>query len=86
MLEKTKAITEQPSRLTFVTSEMQIWTAFKQRSEPNIFSKLDDGSSFSPELYSVTKLLGMLWVTELASRTDKSAVVIKAINRGSCWV
>ena len=44
----------------------------QQRSAPKIFEKLDDENSFSPDLYNVSKLLGVLWICELASKTRSS--------------
>ena len=84
-LKQTAQAVKEPARLTFVTSELHMWTAFKQRSAPDLFARLDDASTFSPELYHVSKLLGVFWATELAAKTDSSDVVINAVNPGLCW-
>ena len=75
----------QPSHLTIVTSEMHMWTPFKQRSAPNLFQELDKKSAFSPDNYNVSKLLQVLWVQELASKTQPSEVIINTVNPGLCW-
>ncbi|MCJ1349909.1 hypothetical protein MMC31_008152 [Peltigera leucophlebia] len=60
-LKITAKLTGQPSRLTIVTSEMHMWTSFKQRSAPSLFDLLDDEHSFTPEAYNVSKLLVVFW-------------------------
>jgi NAD(P)-dependent dehydrogenase (short-subunit alcohol dehydrogenase family) len=84
-LKKTAKLAGRPSHMTVVTSELHMWTSFKQRSAPNLFHKLDDKAAFSPDHYNVSKLLGVLWAQELASRTPSTEVVINTVNPGLCW-
>ena len=84
-LRATVKITGRPSHLTVVTSELHISASFRQRSAPNIFEKFDDEISFSPELYNVSKLLGIVWVRELAANIRSSEVIINTVNPGLCW-
>lgn len=84
-LKSTAKLATKPSRLTFVTSELHMWTPFKQRTAIDLFQKLDDKDSFTPDHYNVSKLLGVLWVQELASKIDSSEVVINSVNPGLCW-
>lgn len=84
-LKATAKLVGRSSHLTAVISEMHMWTSFKQRSAPNIFEKLDDDNSFSSDVYNVSKLLGILWIRELASKTTSSEVIINTVNPGLCW-
>lgn len=85
ILKTTAKLTAQPSHLTVVTSELHMWTSFKQRSAPNLFKLLDDEHSFTPEVYHVSKLLVVLWVRDLALKTDPSDVIVNCVNPGLCW-
>ncbi|KAI4157167.1 MAG: hypothetical protein LQ342_008496 [Letrouitia transgressa] len=84
-LKTTSKMAMKPSHMTVVTSEMHMWTSFKQRTAADLFQKLDDESSFTPDHYSISKLLGVLWVQELALKTDSAEVIINAVNPGLCW-
>lgn len=84
-LKTTAKLTGQPSHLTIVTSELHMWTSFKQRSAPNLFNLLDDEHSFTPEAYNISKLLVVFWVRDLASKTDPSDVIVNCVNPGLCW-
>ena len=83
LLATTKQST-QPSRLTIVTSEMGMWTPFKQRSAPNLFQELDKKDGFGMDNYSVSKLLQVLWTKELASKIQSRELIINTVNPGYC--
>lgn len=85
ILKTTAKFTAQPSHLTVVTSELHMWTSFKQRSAPNLFELLDDEHSFTPEVYNISKLLVVFWVRDLALKTDPSEVIVNCVNPGLCW-
>ena len=72
-----------PSRITITSSEVHMWTPFKERSAPNIIEKLDEKSTFShPDRYNVSKLLNVLWARELAARVSPAEIIINTVNPG----
>jgi retinol dehydrogenase 12 len=85
VLQKTSRNIHKPSRLTFTSSEVHMWTAFEERKAPNILDRLNEKSYFKDAMdrYSVTKLLGVFWARELASRVAASEVIINLVNPGS---
>ncbi|KAL8758328.1 MAG: hypothetical protein Q9199_001584 [Rusavskia elegans] len=85
VLNATSKAAAKPSHLTIVTSEMHMWTSFKQRTAADLFQKLDEERAFSPDHYSISKLLGVLWAQALASKIDPSEVIINTVNPGLCW-
>lgn len=85
VLQQSAAKFSRPGRMTITTSEMHEWTEFKQRSAPNLFAKLDDDASFSPENYNVSKLLLVMWVAQLATKVAADQVVVSCANPGLCW-
>lgn len=85
LLKLSAKTTGQTAHLTLVTSELHMWTSFKQRTAKNVFEKLDDESSFNSDNYNVTKLLQVLWAQELASKTAAEEVIINTVNPGLCW-
>lgn len=85
-LKSTSKLSRTPSRMTITSSEVHMWTPMKERSAPNILSKMDEKESFAaPERYNTSKLLNVLWARELASKVDASQVVINTVNPGLCW-
>lgn len=72
-----------PGRMTITSSEVHMWTPFKERSAPNIIERLDEKSTFgNPDRYNVSKLLNVLWARELADRVSPTEVVINTTNPG----
>lgn len=85
VLRKTSSTLGHPTRLTFTSSEVHMWTPFKEQKADNILARLNDQKFFGDTMdrYSVTKLLNVLWTVELASRVSGEEVVINLINPGS---
>ncbi|KAI0509423.1 dehydrogenase [Xylaria bambusicola] len=77
-----------PSRLTFVTPEVQFWTPFKEKNATSILKRMDEDGSFNKsnaiERYSTTKLLGVLWTRELAKKVDEKQISMNCVNSGTC--
>ena len=72
-----------PARLTITSSEVHMWTSFKERMAPRILEELDDQKNWgSPDRYNVSKLLNVLWTRELASKVKPSEVIINTVNPG----
>ena len=82
-LRNTAAETSKPSRLVITSSEVHMWTSFKERSAPNIIASLDDQSNWgNPDRYNVSKLLNVLWTRELASKVNASDIIVNTVNPG----
>ncbi|MCJ1377222.1 hypothetical protein MMC17_000314 [Xylographa soralifera] len=85
-LRATAAKYNKPSRMTITSSEVHMWTPFKEQSAPNILQRLDEKSAFPkpPDRYNVSKLLNVLWTRELASKIKAKDIVINTVNPGLC--
>lgn len=82
-LKSTAVRYGKPSRITITSSEVHMWTAFKERTAPNILSELDDKKNWgNPDRYNVSKLLNVLWTRELASKVEPAEIVINTVNPG----
>lgn len=83
-LKSTSQKIGSPSRLTFSTSEVHFWTPFNEKAAPNILERMDQEDSFGQgmERYYTSKLLGVLWFRELASKVDAKEVIINGTNPG----
>lgn len=82
-LKATAAGYRKPSRITITSSEVHMWTSFKERTAPRILDELDDEKNWgNPDRYNVSKLLNVLWTRELASKVDASQVIINTVNPG----
>lgn len=85
VLRKTSCEIKSPPRLTFTASEVHMWTPFKEKEAENILERLNMEEFYGDEMdrYSVTKLLNVFWVRELARRIRCEEVVINYFNPGS---
>ena len=82
-LRATAARTGKPSRITITSSEVHMWTSFKERTAPKVLDELDNEKSWgNPDRYNVSKLLNVLWTRELASKVKPSEIVINTVNPG----
>lgn len=82
-LKATAARVGTPSRMTITSSEVHMWTSFKERTAPRILANLDDQSTWgNPDRYNVSKLLNVLWTRALASRVPPTEIVINTVNPG----
>lgn len=82
-LRATAARYGKPSRITITSSEVHMWTSFKERKAPRILDELDDEKNWgNPDRYNVSKLLNVLWTRELASKVKPSDIVINTVNPG----
>ena len=72
--------------LTITTSEVHMWTSWKERKADNILEEMDKESTFGvPGRYYDSKLLNVLWTRELASRIRPAAnVLVNMVNPGLC--
>ena len=86
VLRKTGKYLNKPTRLTTTSSEVALWTPFKEQKAEKILDHLNTQQHFGPDhldRYSVTKLLNMFWTRELASRASGNEVVMNLVNPGT---
>ncbi|OTB09487.1 hypothetical protein M426DRAFT_80076 [Hypoxylon sp. CI-4A] len=85
-LLKPRSPSEPPGRLVAVSSDMASWAKFREKDSTPLLPALDRLESFDvPERYSLSKLLGQLFVSELAKHVPPSAVLITMPNPGLCY-
>ncbi|KAM0546757.1 hypothetical protein ACHAPJ_010685 [Fusarium lateritium] len=83
---KDKNSPTSPGRFTLVSSETAAWAAFKEKDQVPIlpeFSKTENHDA--PDRYWTSKLLGLLWLSELDKRVPSSVAVVNAANPGLCY-
>ncbi|KAL2782927.1 hypothetical protein BJX66DRAFT_319486 [Aspergillus keveii] len=74
-----------PGRMTFVSSDTPAWAEFKEKDSIPLLTAFDKRQSFKfQDRYATSKLLGQLFLQELAKRVSSSVVVINAPNPGLC--
>lgn len=78
---------QQPGRLVLVSSDAAGWAKFTERSHRPILDafKLKDENWNMQERYGTSKLLGQLFLAEIARRVSPSVVTIDAVNPGFCY-
>ena len=82
-LKATAAQYGKPSRITITSSEVHMWTSFKEHTAPKILEELDQEKTWgNPDRYNVSKLLNLLWTRELASKIKSSEVIVNTVNPG----
>ncbi|KAF4954601.1 hypothetical protein FSARC_12073 [Fusarium sarcochroum] len=75
-----------PGRFTLVSSETAAWAAFKEKDKVPLlpeFKKTENHDA--PDRYWTSKLLGLLFLSELAKRVPSSVAVVNAANPGMCY-
>ncbi|KAK8132257.1 hypothetical protein PG999_000430 [Apiospora kogelbergensis] len=78
-----------PGRIVNVNSDVASWAKFKERQGlapgSSLLAALDDRSKYDMmDRYYTTKLLGQLFLVELAKRVPPTVAVINAPNPGLC--
>ncbi|KAM7198368.1 NAD(P)-binding protein-8 [Rhypophila sp. PSN 637] len=75
-----------PGKIVLVSSDTAAWAKFKDRSANPILSALDDKFNKwdTMERYATSKLLGQLFVTELAKHVSPDLAVVNMANPGLC--
>jgi hypothetical protein len=65
---------------------MALWAKFKEKNSTPLLLALDKRENFGlPERYSTSKLLGQLFVPELAKRVPSSIAFVTMPNPGLCY-
>ncbi|KAI4602191.1 hypothetical protein KJ359_009428 [Pestalotiopsis sp. 9143b] len=82
-----KAPTSSPGRIVIVSSDQAAWAKFDEKDKVPLLPAFDDKDAkwYPVERYATTKLLGQLFVSELAKRTPSSLAVINCANPGLCY-
>ncbi|CAH0053839.1 unnamed protein product [Clonostachys solani] len=86
-LESKKRASNLPGRLTIVSSDMSGMTKFAEQDGDPLLATLDKRDAYkwdAFERYGTSKLLGQLFLAELATHVSPSAVLINAANPGLC--
>ncbi|KAI1264615.1 NAD(P)-binding protein [Xylariaceae sp. FL1019] len=82
---QSKNTPQTPGRLVIVSSEVSAWALFKEKSSRPLLPAFDTPESFEmQERYFSSKLLGQLFLAELAKRVPSSVAVVNACNPGLC--
>jgi NAD(P)-dependent dehydrogenase (short-subunit alcohol dehydrogenase family) len=76
----------EPGRIAWVQSDITSWVKFKEKDSTSLFPALDKPENFNfPDRYSTSKLLGMLFVTELTRLVPSSVAIITMPCPGLCY-
>ncbi|KAI3317933.1 NAD(P)-binding protein [Xylariaceae sp. AK1471] len=82
---KDKNAPEHPGRIVMVSSDVASWPKFKEQDSAPLLAALDDEANFEIlERYCTSKLLGQLFLSELAKRIPPTVAVVNAPNPGLC--
>lgn len=82
---KSKNSPERPGRLVLVNSDTASWPKFRERNSVPLLTAFDAESNFdSQDRYFTSKLLGQLFLSELAKRVPPTVAVVNAPNPGLC--
>lgn len=84
---KEKKKDGEPGRFVLASSETSAWAAFKERSshpEGILAGFKSDEGYVAEDRYWTSKLLGLLFLTELVKRVPASVAIVNAPNPGLC--
>ncbi|KAI0154645.1 NAD(P)-binding protein [Xylariaceae sp. FL1272] len=83
---KMKRVGSDPGRIVLITSDTAAWAAFDERhARPILEAFTVKASPWSmSERYGTSKLLGQLFLSELAHRVSSSEVILSCANPGLC--
>lgn len=84
---KQKNTSEKPGRFVIVNSDTAAWAKFKERDAVPLLAAFDNPDNFAPaqDRYFTSKLLGQLFLSQLASRVPSSVAVVSCVNPGLCY-
>lgn len=82
---KSRRSTPSPGHLVLVSSETACWAKFEhERNSRPFLSALDNRQFDRGNQYYTTKLLGQLFLTELAKRVSANVAIVTAATPGLC--
>ncbi|KAF3061439.1 Retinol dehydrogenase 14 [Daldinia childiae] len=90
IFKKTKSTTKpshtSPGRIVVVSSDMAAWARFDEKNEEPMLEAFDIKETWNRnERYATTKLLGQLFVAEIAKRVSPSLAIINCASPGLCY-
>ena len=86
IMDKNNASGSQPRTVTIVGSESAEWAAFKEQTQNPIFPAFNDPKLFdTKDRYCTSKLLQVLFVTELCAVVPSSRCIVNLVNPGLCY-
>ncbi|KAJ8128699.1 hypothetical protein O1611_g4936 [Lasiodiplodia mahajangana] len=82
----TVLLMPEPGRLTVVSSDTAAWYNLKEKNEDPLLPSFDkhEPNFHHHERYGTSKLLGQLFITELAKRIPPSVAIVNCVNPGFC--
>ena len=81
---KSKHLPNHPTRITFTSSDAAAWTSFPQRNHNPLLPSLSLPTTNVDNQYFTSKLLGMLFVSELAKHVPPKLAVVNLATPGMC--
>ncbi|KAK8061754.1 short-chain dehydrogenase/reductase family protein [Apiospora phragmitis] len=76
---------EGPGRIVIVSSDTAAWAKFPEKDRDPLLPSFDDAAHFNIyDRYGTTKLLGQLFLAELARRVPAATAVVNCANPGLC--
>ncbi|KAL4940695.1 hypothetical protein BDV06DRAFT_17251 [Aspergillus oleicola] len=82
---KAKNNPSHPGRIIFVNSDTPSWAKFKEKESIPLLPAFDKKENFDMmDRYPTSKMLGQLFLRELAKRVPSSMVIINQCNPGLC--
>ncbi|KAI1176126.1 NAD(P)-binding protein [Nemania sp. FL0916] len=86
VFKKTESSRLGPGRIVLVSSDTAAWAKFNEKDQDPMLAAFKDEASFEKyERYATTKLMGQLFITEVAKRVPSSLAVINCANPGLCY-
>lgn len=84
-LKQSRSASSGPGRIVIVSSDTAAWANFAEKDQDPLLPALDDEARFSIyDRYATTKLLGQLFVAELARRVPATTAIVNLANPGLC--
>ncbi|KAK6829449.1 short-chain dehydrogenase [Apiospora arundinis] len=75
-----------PGRIVIVSSDTAAWAKFNEKDQDPLLPSFDDEANFNVyDRYATTKLLGHLFVADLARRVPATTAIINCANPGLCY-
>ncbi|KAI9929382.1 hypothetical protein MW887_000851 [Aspergillus wentii] len=85
VLKSKRPNQDQPSRITFTSSDAAAWTSFNERAESPLLASFDKPDKADmTDRYFVSKLLAQFFLTEIAKHVPTSVAVMNAATPGMC--
>lgn len=82
----TETTPSSPGRIVVVSSDTAAWAQFGEKNKEPLLPAFDEKATFDElDRYGTSKLLGQIFVTELAKRVPPSLAVVNCANPGLCY-